>query len=98
MTTAEKNFILVTESSDTIIVDDYLEELLRKEMRPILWFRDGLFCVVPEAILMNALESIDWVKGDATELAINVIIHWSQGDRIGDSSSHTMYALSGLEY
>ena len=93
MKTSEKNFILVTESSGTIIIDDYLEELLRKEMRPILWFRDGLFSVVPIAILMNALESIDWVKRNAVDETTNVNINWSQTYHIDDEAGRSLISL-----
>ena len=90
MKISEKNFILVTESGSNIIVDDYLEELLRKEMRPILWFRDGLFSVVPEAVLQNVLDSIDWVKRNAADETTNVNIHWSQTFHIDDEAGRSL--------
>jgi len=93
MKTSEKSFILVTEPSGTIIVDNYLEEPLRKEMRPILWYRDGLFSVVPVAILMNALESIDWVKRNAVDETTNVNINWSQTYHIDDEAGRSLISL-----
>jgi len=93
MKTSEKNFIMVTESSDTIIVDDYLEELLRKEMRPILWFRDGLFCVVPVEILMNIIEAIDHYVAHLSMMRLTQVVHWSQGHVVYHNTGH---ALSGL--
>ena len=93
MKISEKTFILVTESSDTIIVDDQLEELLRKEMRPILWFRDGLFCVVPAAILMNILEQFDMYTTHPSMMR-DVRIYWNQRYQISDEAGRS---LSGLE-
>lgn len=81
MKITERSFILVTESSGTIIVDSYLEELLRKEMRPILWFRDGLYCVISVGVLMNMLDSIDICK-KLTKHEFKTVIAWQQGYQV----------------
>jgi len=78
MKTTERSFILVTESSGTIIIDDYLEELLRKEVRPILWFRDGLYSVVPVEILKNVLDSFD-IYRKLTKDNFSIKLTWNQG-------------------
>ena len=88
MKISEKTFILVTESSHTIIVDDYLEELLREKMRPIVWFRDGLFGVVPAAILMNMFEFANIFAGKP-----KLTIHWSQAYEISDEVGRSLITL-----
>ena len=90
MKTSEKSFILVTEPSGTIIVDNYLEELLRKEMRPILWYRDGLFSVVPEAVLMNILDDIGM---EMSAMILRGKVHWSQTYHIDDEAGRSLISL-----
>jgi len=90
----EKKFILIHESSNTIIIDDYLEELLRKEMQPILWCRDGLFSIVPIEILLNTLDVLETYK-KYTHQPLDINIHWSQSRPVSNKIGHI---LSRLEY
>lgn len=94
MTITEKSFILVEKPTGTIIVDNELEQLLRKEMRPILWFRKGLSCVVPVEILINALDYMD-IKLGSTHKS-SVTINWKQCWPITDGRPMTV--LAGLDY
>ena len=88
MKISERSFIMVTESSGTIIVDDYLEGLLRKEVRPILWFRDGLFCVVPAEILMNVLDFPNIYAGKP-----RLTVDWSQGFLLPHDAGHMFIGI-----
>ena len=75
MIITEKSFILIEEPTGTFVVNTRLEQLLRKEMRPILWFRKGLSCVVPVEVLMNLLNTLDavpYVKDEQKQ------INWKQ--------------------
>ena len=93
MKISERSFIMVTESSGTIIVDDYLEGLLRKEVRPILWCRDGLFCVVPAEILMNVLETIDvFIKAGNSKSYI-ARLTWGQGYLLPYDVGHILIGI-----
>ena len=95
MTITEKSFILVEEPCSQFIVGSDLEQLLREEMRPILWFRKGLSCVVPVEVLKNVLETFDFNKkrnfGRDT-----IQINWKQCWPLTDSRA--VAVLSGLEY
>jgi len=100
MTITEKSFILVEELTGTLIVDDQLEKLLREEMRPVLWFRKGLSCVVPVEILKNLLiqRNIHMLKyiTDGYKKKPELKIDWKQAWPAVDC--RPLYALSGLEY
>lgn len=97
MNITEKSFILVEEPTGTIIVDAQLEKLLRKEMRPILWFRKGLSCVVPVEVLKNTLNHIDHFKKSYSKPPLCTIeIDWKQAWPITDSRA--VAVLSGLDY
>lgn len=93
----EKSFILVQEDTNQFVIGDHLEELLRKEMRPILWFRIGMACVVPVEVLKNALEYIDMlcVLMKIPELR-NAEIDWKQAFPFPDSRAAAI--LAGLEH
>jgi len=87
MTITERSFILVQESSDTIIVEDKLEDLLIKEIHPIVWFRDGLFCIVPAAILQNMLDmfnTVPFIKDEQRK------INWGQGCTVEHDVGHLL--------
>lgn len=79
MKISERSIILIHEHGDTIIVDDYLEGLLRGKIQPILWYRDGLFRIIPTSILQNIIGSMDiFIKAGRKGTYINKI-HWNQG-------------------
>lgn len=86
----EKSFILIVEPNEVVSIDSYLEGLLRKEARPVLWCRDGLFRIIPIEIALNILEYA------AAHLFHNPAnyIYWEEGYPI---DSKIGYALSGLE-
>jgi len=96
MTITEKSFILVEELTGTLIVDDQLEKLLREEMRPILWFRKGLSCIVPVEVLKNLLVQRDIHMTNDYEKKPELKIDWKQTWPAVDC--RPLYALSGLEY
>ncbi len=93
MIVTKKSFILVEEPGSTFIVNSYLKRLLRKKMQPILWHRNGIFCVVPVAILENVLESLDMMNGLKV---LNLTIDWKQCWPITDP--RPICTLSGLDY
>lgn len=94
MIITEKSFILVQEDTNIFVVDDRLEELLREEMRPILWFRMGMACVVPTEVLKNTLETIDLNKHGFGMTTIQ--IDWKQTFPFPDGRAATI--LAGLDY
>ncbi len=96
MTITEKSFILVREPTGTITADDLLEALLRSQLRPILWFRKGLSCVVPIEVLENLLDQIDMYVSGGRKGKCELKIDWKQCWPLTDSRAITV--LSGLEY
>ena len=95
MRVTKKSFILVEEPGSTFTINEYLERLLRKKMQPILWHRNGMFCVVPVEVLQNALDSADIYKklGMANP---SVKIDWKQAFPFPDGRAAAI--LAGLEY
>lgn len=76
----EQPIIIVTELSDRIIMDDYLEGLLADKADQILWFREGLFCVIPQEIIQNALDLIEiYVKSGRKTIPPKISFTWDQG-------------------
>ena len=96
MIVTKKSFILVEEPGSTFIVNSYLERLLRKKMQPILWHRNGMFCVVPVAILENVLGHIDMYAKLFKQTGYSVTIDWKQTWPITDP--RPICTLSGLDY
>lgn len=95
MTITEKSFILVQGNTGMFLVDGDLEDALRREMRPILWHRAGLFCVVPVEVLKNTLDQIDMYKQHPSMMR-DVRVDWKQCWLIPDG--RPMNALSDLKH
>lgn len=71
---------IIKESSEKIIVGDHLEGLLNNKPQRILWFREGLFCIIPREIIQNALDIIDiYVKSERKTTSPEVFFTWDQG-------------------
>lgn len=95
MTITEKSFILVQENACQFVMGTGLEMSLREEMRPILWHRTGMFCVVPVEVLKNALDSISMYR----KLRVpqpRIAVDWKQCWPITDGRPITV--LAGLDY
>lgn len=93
MTVAERSFILIDESSDRITLNNQLEKMLREKMQPILWLRDGLFCVIPMQIIQNLLNQIDdYIKGGRIG-KLKLYINWSQGKFISHDITHFLIGI-----
>lgn len=89
----EQSLIVVIELSDKIIMDDYLEGLLNNRAHRILWFRKGLFCMIPKEIIQNALDLIDaYVKSSRKTKSPIITITWDQGIPVDPKVG---YALMG---
>lgn len=91
----EKSFILVRENACQFVIDRELEVTLREEMRPILWFRMGMACVVPVEVLENALNFLDIKRGTPGGGYIEKI-NWKQAFPFPDGRAATI--LAGLDY
>jgi len=72
---------IIKDSHDRIIIDKTIfERLTNMGAMPILWCRDGLFCVIPEEVTLNALNSAkSFQQIDLKQTPPVVEIHWSQG-------------------
>lgn len=78
----EKRYlIIIKESSEKITIDDHLEALLCfNKLYVFLWFREGLFCIIPEEIISNALDILNlWTKGDLKTMPPEIFFTWDQG-------------------
>jgi len=55
-------------------------ESFREEPLPILWDFDGSFCIIPVAILQNAIRNQEmYDKSSDKTIKPGVFIHWDQG-------------------
>lgn len=78
----EKRYLIIVKGlSEKIIVDDQLEALLCfNKLYVFLWFREGLFCIIPEEIINNALNLIDiYVKSGRKTTPPEIFFIWDQG-------------------
>ena len=92
----KQSTIIIKESSEKIIVNDHLEATLRfYKFYTFLWFRDGLFCVLPYEIIQNAIEILDtWAKSDLKTMPPQLYFTWDQGIPVDPKVG---YALLGEE-
>lgn len=88
----KRALIIIKESSEKIIVDDHLEALLHfHKLYLILWSREGLFCIIPEEIIQNALDIIDmYVKSNRKTTPPEIFFTWDQGIPVDPKVGHAL--------
>lgn len=82
----------------TVCVSDWKFKIniLSIKLLPIVWNRDGEFCIIPIAVMKNASDSLDAYEKLSSGKSVNpmVYVHWDQGIPI---SSEAGRALTGEE-
>lgn len=74
-------------------VQDKLKiNLLNTEFFPIVWNRDGEFCIIPITILKNASDNLDAYNKLSSGKTVNpmVYIHWDQGIPISNEAGRAL--------
>ena len=90
----KRSVIIIKELSEKITVDDHLEALLHFfKLYTFLWFRDGIFCIIPEEIIQNAVDILNiWARSDLKTTPPKIFFTWDQGISV---DSKVGYALLG---
>lgn len=89
----EQRLLIITELSEKIIIDDYIEGLFAARRYKVLWFREGLFCIIPKEIIQNALDLIDiYVRSGRKSTPPKIFFTWDQGIPVDPKVG---YALMG---
>lgn len=61
------------------------------EALPIVWNRDGLYCIIPREIVENAVNNLEmWNKITSKTTHPKVMIMWSQGIPISNQAGRAM--------
>ena len=84
-------FFLINDSKDRVIINRHVIDLI-SEASPIIWNRDGRYCVIPQAAVQNAIDNvIIWEKFYSNKTAApNVVIIWSQGIPISNLAGRAL--------
>lgn len=77
---------------DEMIVDKSIfEKITDFGAMPILWCRDGLFCVIPKEVTLNAIESVkSFQQTDMKYTPPIITIQWSQGIPISNLAGRAL--------
>lgn len=77
---------------DTMVIDkSILEKITGFGTGPMLWCRNGLFCVIPHEVVKNALDNLAlWDKVTSKTTHPNVVIMWSQGIPISNLAGRAL--------
>ncbi|KKL70971.1 hypothetical protein LCGC14_2099580 [marine sediment metagenome] len=80
------------DSHDEMIIDrSILERMTGFGTGPMLWCRNGLFCVIPKEVIQNALETFNIYNNvEGKILTPNVVIMWSQGIPISNLAGRAL--------
>jgi hypothetical protein len=84
----EKNsFYIFYEQGDMIKVNAMLLKPL-----PIIWNRDGKFCVIPMAVVQNAVDLLNVYENLSSGKTVNPIVSvmWSQGIPISNLAGRAL--------
>ena len=77
---------------DTMVIDkSILEKITGLGTIPMLWCRDGLFCVVPKEVIQNAIDLTEsYQQTDLKCTAPIITIRWSQGIPISNLAGRVL--------
>ncbi len=77
---------------DTMIIDkSILEKITDFGAVPMLWCRDGLFCVIPKEVIQNAMDLAESYQQTDLKCTPPVItIRWSQGIPINNQAGRAL--------
>ena len=84
-------FFLINDSKDKVTINRHVIDLI-SEASPIIWNRDGKYCVITQAVVQNAMDSVMiWEKFYSNKVTIpNVVIMWSQGIPISNLAGRAL--------
>ena len=84
-------FVFKDPHDEMIIDKSIFERLTDFGAMPILWCRNGLFCVIPEEITQNALNSAkSFQQTDLKRTPPIITIQWSQGIPISNLAGRAL--------
>ena len=77
---------------DTMVIDkSILEKITGLGTIPMLWCRDGLFCVIPKEVIGNAINNCkSFLQTDLKRTPPVITIHWSQGIPISNLAGRAL--------
>jgi len=78
-------FYILHRLDDRFLINTQLETL------PIIWNRDGLYCVIPREVVENAVANLEmWDKFTGKTTHPKVAIFWSQGIPISNQAGRAL--------
>lgn len=77
---------------NTMVIDkSILEKITGLGTIPMLWCRDGLFCVIPKEVIQNAIDLAESYRQTDLKCAAPIItIRWSQGIPINNLAGRAL--------
>ena len=86
------NYLIIKEPSDTFCADGIVLDLATdKKTVPILWCRDGMFCLIPKEIIQNAID----VSGSLRDINLKrtppkLYFFWNQGIPVSNQAGRAL--------
>lgn len=86
------NIDTIKESGDKIFLAEILINAINTgEISPLLWCRDGEFCLIPKEVIQNAVDLYEMSRQeDSRRLQPPVVIVWSQGIPISNLAGRAL--------
>jgi len=86
------NIDTIKESGDKIFLAEILiDAIMTGEISPLLWCRDGEFCLIPKEVIQNAVDLHEMSRQeDSRRLQPPVVIVWSQGIEISNLAGRAL--------
>jgi hypothetical protein len=84
-------FFLINDSKNKVTINRHVIDLI-SEASPIIWNRNGRYCVIPQAVVQNAIDCVViWEKFYSNKTAApNVVIMWNQGIPISNQAGRAL--------
>ena len=88
----ETFYFMVKDPHDTLFIDeDDVDKLTDDGINPILWCRNGLFCLIPKEVIQNAMNIFVMFRQTEVKFSPPVISFlWSQGIPISNLAGRAL--------
>lgn len=84
-------FVFKDPHNQIIIDKSILEKITGFGTMPMLWCRDGEYCVVPKEVIQNAIDLHEMAQQeDSKRLQPSIVIVWSQGVPISNLAGRAL--------
>lgn len=85
-------YLIIKRSSNSLLIDKTIFDLATdRKADPILWCRDGMFCLIPKEVIQNAIDRYEMSRqADLKVTSPTLSFVWNQGIPISNLAGRAL--------